>query len=109
LSNLRRDQEIRTLVASTDLNEYFARDWPRTAQVFRLDRTVIEKGERRTSVVYGFTSLSPKQADPARLLALLRAHWAIDMANTLKPATESGRMSVTISRWQARATHTQRR
>jgi hypothetical protein len=68
--------EIRTLAASTDLNEYFARDWRGIAQVFRLERTVIEKGERRTSVVYGFTSLSPEQADPARLLALLRAHWA---------------------------------
>ncbi len=70
--------EIRTPVASTDLNEYFARDWRGIAQVFRLERTVIEKGERRTSVVYGFPSLSPKQADPARLLALLRAHWAIE-------------------------------
>ncbi len=29
-------------------------------------------------MVYGITSLSPAQADPARLLALTRAHWAIE-------------------------------
>ena len=28
--------------------------------------------------VYGFTSLSPKQASPLRLLALVRDHWAIE-------------------------------
>jgi len=29
-------------------------------------------------VVYGVTSLSPAQADPARLLALNRGHWEIE-------------------------------
>jgi hypothetical protein len=29
-------------------------------------------------VAYGVTSLAPGQADPARLLALNRAHWAIE-------------------------------
>ena len=29
-------------------------------------------------MVYGITGLTPEQADPARLLALTRAHWAIE-------------------------------
>jgi hypothetical protein len=29
-------------------------------------------------MVYGFTSLTPAQADPQRLLELIRAHWAIE-------------------------------
>jgi predicted transposase YbfD/YdcC len=29
-------------------------------------------------VVYEITSLAPEQADPARLLALTRAHWVIE-------------------------------
>jgi hypothetical protein len=28
--------------------------------------------------VYGITSLSPSQADPQRLISLLRGHWAIE-------------------------------
>ncbi len=32
----------------------------------------------RTELVYGVTSLSPAQASPARLLALVCAHWTIE-------------------------------
>lgn len=32
----------------------------------------------RTETVYGVTSLRPTQASPARLLALVRAHWTIE-------------------------------
>jgi len=70
--------ETRLLTTSTDMHDYFAREWPGIAQVFRLERIVREKGQCRTTVVYGLTSLSPKQAGPARLLALIRAHWAIE-------------------------------
>jgi hypothetical protein len=48
------------------------------AQVFRLTRTVTEDGQTRTEVVYGITSLSPKHASAARLLELVRDHWAIE-------------------------------
>ena len=70
--------EKRTLVATTELNDFLARDWAEVAQVFRLERTALQKGVWRTSVVYGLTSLSPKKASPQRLLELNRGHWGIE-------------------------------
>jgi predicted transposase YbfD/YdcC len=70
--------EIREITTSTDLNSFFERDWQDIAQVFRLQRTVTRKGKTSQEVVYGLTSLPPKQADPARLLHLNRAHWQIE-------------------------------
>jgi predicted transposase YbfD/YdcC len=70
--------EKRTLTATTDLNDFLARDWEQVAQVFRLERTVLKKGVWSTSVVYGFTSQSPKQASASRLLELNRGHWGIE-------------------------------
>lgn len=71
-----RRLERRELVASTDLNAYL--DWPGAQQVFRLERTWREHGTAKRMVRYGITSLSPAQADPARLLALRRGHWSIE-------------------------------
>ena len=34
--------------------------------------------KNRTETVYGLTSLTPQQADPARLLSLSRGHWSIE-------------------------------
>jgi hypothetical protein len=49
-------------------------------QVFCLRRTttVLTTGATRTETVYGVTSLPPAQVSPARLLALVRAHWTIE-------------------------------
>jgi predicted transposase YbfD/YdcC len=71
-----RTLEIRELVASTDLADYL--DWPGQAQVFRLERTWSAHGQRKQARHYGITSLAPEVADPARLLALKRGHWAIE-------------------------------
>lgn len=70
--------EKRTLMASTLLNDYL--DWPHVAQVFRLETTTWHTKHRgRTcKVAYGLTSLSPQQANPARLLALRRKYWGIE-------------------------------
>ena len=40
--------------------------------------TELATGAARRETVYGVTSLSPAQASPARLLALVRAHWTIE-------------------------------
>ncbi len=63
---------------STALAGYL--DFPHAAQAFRLERhtTDLHGARPRTEVVYGLTSLPPAQADPARLLALTRGHWAIE-------------------------------
>ncbi len=71
-----RSRELRELIASTDLGGYL--DWPGQAQVFRLERTWCEHGQPKRARHYGITSLSPERADPARLLALKRGHWAIE-------------------------------
>lgn len=49
-------------------------------QVFCLHRTttVLATDATRTETVYGVTSLAPGSATPARLLALVRAHWTIE-------------------------------
>lgn len=71
-----RTMEIRELIASTDLRDYL--DWPGAQQVFRLERSWRERGTPKRTVHYGITSLAPEQADPARLLAVRRGHWAIE-------------------------------
>lgn len=70
--------EIRELVITTELNEFLAGQWAGVAQIFRLTRTVKEDGKTRQEVVYGITSLSPARASAERVLALVRAHWAIE-------------------------------
>jgi predicted transposase YbfD/YdcC len=71
-----RQQEMRHLVASTDLTGYS--DWPGLSQVFRLERTWQEQGTSRRQVQYGITSLGPDVATPADLLRLKRRHWATE-------------------------------
>jgi hypothetical protein len=73
---------IREVVARTELIEFLAGPWAGIAQVFRLTRTVYEKGTMRREVVNGITSPPPMRALAARLLALVRAHWKI--ANRLR-------------------------
>lgn len=70
--------EVRELVASTELNDFLEPDWAGIAQVFRLSRTIQERGQTRHQVVYGLTSLAPCVASADRLLELVRAHWAIE-------------------------------
>lgn len=70
--------EQRALIASTELNDFLAKDWPGIGQVFRLRRRFHHPFKCTQQIVYGFTSLTPQQADPERLLELIRAHWAIE-------------------------------
>ena len=70
--------ETRELVASTELNDFLAREWPGIAQVFCLRRRVQKTLVCTQETVYGFTSLTPKRAGPDRLLELIRKHWAIE-------------------------------
>jgi predicted transposase YbfD/YdcC len=70
--------ETRTLLVSTELNDYL--NWPGVQQVFRLERTRWHsryRGKTR-QVIYGLTSLSPQQASPEKLLALIRKYWGIE-------------------------------
>ncbi|MGH2557843.1 MAG: ISAs1 family transposase [Thermomicrobiales bacterium] len=71
-----RSVESRALAAATDLTDSL--DWPGQAQVVRLARTWREHGLGKRALHYGITRLAPEDADPARLLALKRGHWAIE-------------------------------
>lgn len=70
--------ERRTLTVSSALKEHL--DWPYAAQVFKLERRVVQMGtgEVTETVVYGVTSLAAREASPARLLGLVRGHWLIE-------------------------------
>ena len=72
--------EHRQIVCSPDLNDWFAKDWQGIEQVFRIERTVrlLKSGEVRHEVVYGLSSLTLHHAPAARMLALVRDHWAIE-------------------------------
>ena len=71
-----RHEEVRRLVASTDLVGYS--DWPGLVQAFRWERQWREHGPKPPEVRYGITSLPPQYADAARLLELKRGHWCIE-------------------------------
>lgn len=71
-------RETREIWTSTQMNGYFERDWPGIAQVWKIKRTVKEKGEERIEIVYGITNLPRKKANAERLLQLNRKHWAIE-------------------------------
>ena len=81
--------ETRTLLASTRLNAYLRAycPFPGSAQSAQLTRTVRAGATTRSETVYLITSLSPRQADPARLLALIRGHWSVESRHWLRDVT----------------------
>lgn len=70
--------EERTLTTSSLLNDYL--DWPHLSQVFKLERRVthLATGIIETEIQYGLTSLTAQEADPKRLLTLVRSEWGIE-------------------------------
>lgn len=70
--------EERTLTVSSLLNDYL--EWPHLGQVFKLERrfTCLASGVVETEVQYGLTSLTAQQADPKRLLKIIRSEWGIE-------------------------------
>src|SRR5262249_7100837 len=69
--------EVREIWTSTQMNEYYAKDWTGIAQVFMIRRTVIEKGEERIKMVYGITNLPRKIAEASRILKVNQKHWSV--------------------------------
>ncbi len=59
---------------------WFGKHWQGIEQVFRLERTrrILKSGAIEHEVVYGLSSLAMRQAPPARMLWLVRDHWAIE-------------------------------
>jgi hypothetical protein len=69
----------RLIQVSTELNSSLECDgWHEVGQVFCLRRRVEYQLKCTQEYVYGITSLTPKRADPFRLLELIREHWSIE-------------------------------
>jgi len=70
--------EVREIWTSTQMNEWFAKEWAGIAQIFMIRRAVKEGETEREEVVYGFTNLSRKKANAKRLLEFNQQHWQIE-------------------------------
>jgi hypothetical protein len=70
--------ETRRIWCSAVLNDYL--DFPHVGQVFMIDREVFHKksGANTIETVVGVTSRPPEQANPQRVLATNRGHWAVE-------------------------------
>lgn len=70
--------EYRKITVSHALKGYL--NWPGAEQVFKLERHFkrMKDGKVMDEVVYGVTSLTAQEANPDRLLALIRKHWQIE-------------------------------
>jgi hypothetical protein len=68
--------EKRTLRTTSILT--LTHKWPGLKQGFELRRERRIKGKTTVEVVYGVTSLSPQEADAAKLLVFVRDHWKIE-------------------------------
>ena len=68
--------ETRGIVTSAEVVPHL--EWPGAAQVARIWRERRIGDKVSTEIAYIVTSLDAAEATPARLLALVRAHWAIE-------------------------------
>jgi predicted transposase YbfD/YdcC len=64
--------EVREVWTSTQMNEWFEKEWVGIAQIFMIKKTVTEKK------FYGITSVPRKHANAARILEIKREHWLIE-------------------------------
>ena len=81
--------ETRTLYVTTRLNAHLTRysRVPRIGQVACLLTTVEDRRGPQREVRFLLTSLTPPQADPARLLRLARGHWSIESRHFVRDVT----------------------
>jgi len=70
--------EVREIWASTQMNEWFQKEWAGVAQVFKIRRWVKTGEEMSEEFAYGFTNLPRKKANAKRLLELNQKHWCIE-------------------------------
>ena len=71
-------QEVREIWTSTQMNEWFEKEWAGIAQIFVIRRYVKQGEQEREEMVYGFTNLPRKKAKAKRLLELNQKHWRIE-------------------------------
>jgi len=91
--------EERRIRTTTLLNPLFERDWPGIGQAFQVRRRTTFPLKCTQQIVYGMTSLTPAQASPARLLALLQTHWHIEnRSHYRRDVTDCAKMPLSCGR-----------
>ena len=70
--------EVREIWTSTQMNEWFEREWAGIAQIFKIRRSVKKGEQEHEEIVYGFTNLPRQKAGAKRRLALNQKHWHIE-------------------------------
>ena len=76
LEKIRGRIERRRLISTTAVNEYL--QWPGTAQVCQMARTVTRGTETTIEVHYAIASVPRSMADASQLSAWWRGHWGIE-------------------------------
>jgi predicted transposase YbfD/YdcC len=81
--------ETRTLYTTTALNAHLTHytRFPRISQVACLFARVEDRRGCHDEVRFLLTSLTPREADPARLLTLARGHWSIESRHWTRDVT----------------------
>ena len=69
---------MREIWTSTQMNEWFGKDWAGISQVFKIRRWVKEGDEECEKIAYGFTNLTREQANAEQNLLLNQRHWSIE-------------------------------
>ena len=70
--------EVREIWTSTQMNEWFAKDWAGIAQAYKVRRWIREGDKEREQIVYGITNLSRKQSNAEQTLCLNQKHWYVE-------------------------------
>jgi predicted transposase YbfD/YdcC len=70
--------EVREIWTSTQMNEWFEKEWAGVAQIFHIRRSVKEGEKEREENVYGLTNLPRKKANAEQLLTFNQRHWQIE-------------------------------
>jgi len=70
--------ETREIWTSTQMNEWFYKDWAGISQVYMIRRKRKSRKKEEEEIAYGITNLPRKNADAERLLYLNRKHWSIE-------------------------------
>jgi predicted transposase YbfD/YdcC len=70
--------EMREIWISTQLSTFLEKEWTGVAQVYRIRKTVIEKGKKTVTFRYGMTDVPREKANAERILEWRQNHWHIE-------------------------------
>jgi predicted transposase YbfD/YdcC len=70
--------EVREIWTSTQMNQWFEKEWSNVAQVMKIRRWVKKGEEEREEMVYALTNLPRARAGAKRLLEINQKHWSIE-------------------------------